>query len=80
MGLHFNITANNDLHIRSTPHRTTIIKLVLFGGFDINIGECTSSESSGFSFALHELEHIADSDWAFHIADQMPFVGLFAGD
>ncbi len=37
-----------------------------------------SSESASFSFAFHEFEDIAYSDWSFDVADEVSFVGFFA--
>lgn len=39
-----------------------------------------SSKPSGFSFALHEFEDVADPDWALDISDEVTLVGFLSGD
>ena len=39
-----------------------------------------SSESSGFSFAFHELEHISNSNGAFNVSDQVSLISFLTGD
>lgn len=39
-----------------------------------------SSKSSGFSFTLHQFEHIANSDGALDVSDEMSSIGLFTWD
>ena len=40
----------------------------------------TSSESSGLSFRLHKFENVTDSDWTFHVSDEVSFIGFFTSD
>ena len=40
----------------------------------------TSSESTGFSFAFHELEDVAETDGALDVSDEVSFVGFLSGD
>lgn len=39
-----------------------------------------SSESSGFSFAFHELEDITNSDGTLDVSNKVTLVGFFSGD
>lgn len=43
-----------------------------------NVSE--SSESPGFSLALHKFEHIAHSHWSLHVADEVSLIGFLSGD
>lgn len=37
-----------------------------------------SSESPGFSFALHEFEDVANANWSLHVPDEVTLVGLLS--
>ena len=39
-----------------------------------------SSESSSLSFAFHQFKDIPNFNWALDISDEMPLIGLFAGN
>ena len=39
-----------------------------------------SSESTGFSFALHKFEDVSDSDGTFYVTNEVTFVGFLTSN